>query len=285
MTIHDDRLQEEEERFRAALAEIASKDRRRQKLASILILCASVLAAVWLLAVVYRVRELNERAGELRRNNEQFQKRNQELQAKSQELLVKTSDLVRTQENLLNFLAEVTSEESIGLVAPGVDWAQTKAQIVSMPAGTRKSVLLSAILLAWKAIPFSTSNISLTRGLDSPHFINYILQRYGVQVRTDSGQRLSDAMMAQFEKVDKPLPGDLIFYRGNVGSFVVMYIGPGRPEGKGVAVGTLQTGEELMVLDTADINTPRYPFIGYFRVPYSESGAAGLPRSRARSVS
>jgi hypothetical protein len=47
-----------------------------------------------------------------------------------------------------------------------------------------------------------------------------------------------------------------------------MYVGPGRSEGKGVAIGALQTGEELRVLDTAYINTPVYPFIGYFRVPY-----------------
>jgi cell wall-associated NlpC family hydrolase len=276
MTIHDSYTQDEEQRFREALAEIAAKDRHRQRVALTLIILAVLVAAAWLLFAVHQVHTLNERASTLRRESEYFQRENQKLQERSQKLLAKTADLVRTQEDLLNFLAEVTSRESIGLVAPEVDWVKTKAQILSMPAGTRKSVLLSAVLLAWKAIPFSMSNTSLRQGLDSPHFINYILQRYGVPVRTDSGQRLSDAMMSRFKRVDEPLPGDLIFYRGNVGNFVVMYIGPGRPGGKGVAVGTLQTGEELMVLDTAYINTPRYPFIGYFRIPYPESRSSSV---------
>lgn len=30
------------------------------------------------------------------------------------------------------------------------------------------------------------------------------------------------------------------------------------------------TGEELQVVDTEHINTPLYPFIGYFRVPYPD---------------
>jgi hypothetical protein len=89
-------------------------------------------------------------------------------------------------------------------------------------------------------------------------------------VNARAGERLSSAMMRQFARVESPLPGDLIFYRGNVGSFVVMYLGPGAAAGKGTAVGTLQTGEEVQILDTANINTPVYPFIGIFRVPYSQ---------------
>jgi hypothetical protein len=48
-----------------------------------------------------------------------------------------------------------------------------------------------------------------------------------------------------------------------------MYIAPGSANGKGVAVGTLQTGEEVQILDTANIRTSVYPLIGYYRVPYS----------------
>lgn len=89
-----------------------------------------------------------------------------------------------------------------------------------------------------------------------------------MKVDVQPGQRLSDAMMTAFNRVDSPLPGDLIFYRGNVGNFVVMYIGPGEPRGHGVAIGTLQTGEEVQILDTAHVNTPRYPLIGIYRVSY-----------------
>ena len=181
-----------------------------------------------------------------------------------------TQGLVRTQDAVLDFLGGVTATERIRLVDPSVDWPATKARILAMEPGARKNAILAAILLAWKELPFSTENRGLGRGLDSPHFIDVVLSRTGVRVTQRPGERLSDAMMRSFQRVDAPLPGDLIFYRGNVGSFVVMYVGPGAPEGKGVAVGTLQTGEEVQVLDTANINTPVYPFIGYFRVPYPE---------------
>jgi hypothetical protein len=263
MTNNDSVLQTEEQRFRGTLAEIAARDKRRRRNGLVLTIVVVAAAALWLAASVAQVRKLSSRAEEL-----QIQVNN--LGQVKNSLETRTKELSRTQEDLLDFLGGVASQEAIRLLDSGVDWPKTKAEIIAMPAGPRKSALLSAILLAWKAVPFSLSNKGLTQGLDSPHFINLILQRYGVVVKQRPGQRLSDAMMGEFQRVDQPLPGDLIFYRGNVGSFVVMYIGPGRSEGKGVAVGTLQTGEELRVLDTADINTPVYPFIGYFRVPYPQ---------------
>jgi hypothetical protein len=180
----------------------------------------------------------------------------------------RTRSLVQTQESVLDFLGSVTTGDRIRLVDRAVDWNRTKREIMAMPTGPRKSAVLAAILLAWKELPFSLDNRGLSHGLDSPHFIKVVLERVGVAVTQRPDERLSDAMMRQFQRVDSALPGDLIFYRGNLGSFVVMYVAPGMPGGKGVAVGTLQTGEEVQVLDTQHINTPVYPLIGVFRVPY-----------------
>lgn len=183
-------------------------------------------------------------------------------------LETRTRELQQTEESVLDFLGGVTSKEKFRLIDPSVDWPRTKATILAMDAGPRKSAVLDAILLAWKNLPFSLEDRSLSRGLDSPHFMNVVLSIAGIHVQQRKDEKLSDAMMRQFQRVDSPLSGDLIFYHGNVGSFVLMYIGPGSPEGKGVAIGTLQTGEEVMVLDTKNVNTPAYPFIGFFRVPY-----------------
>jgi hypothetical protein len=262
--------QTEEERFRGALAEIADRDRRRERSVLVLTVVMILAAAGWLYFSATQVRRLSREADELKATRQRLLENITTLQTSLKNLKAQANDLSRTQEDLLDFLGSVAAQESIQLLDEGVDWERTKTNLMRMPAGTRKSVLLSAILLAWKAVPFSLSNVGLKHGLDSPHFIELILERYGVHVQQHSGQRLSDAMMSQFKRVEDPLPGDLIFYRGNVGSFVVMYLGPGDPEGKGVAVGTLQTGEELRVLDTSSINTPSYPFIGYFRVPYPE---------------
>lgn len=187
------------------------------------------------------------------------------------DLQASESDLRQTQIGILNFLGGVTSNEQIRLIDRSVDWSKTKVNVINMPNGPRKAAVLDALLLAWKDLPFSLGNRSLGTGLDSPHFIDVVLRSEGIHVAQRTGERLSDSMMREFKIVDHPLPGDLIFYHGNVGSFALMYIGPGAADGKGVAVGTLQTGEEVMVVDTKNINTPVYPFIGYFRVPYPDS--------------
>jgi hypothetical protein len=201
----------------------------------------------------------------------QLEQEKQQLSDSVKYLRSHTDELLRTQEGVLDFLGGVTTGERIRLIDPSVNWAQTKKYLIDMPAGPQKNAVLTAILLAWKDLPFSLDNHSLASGLDSPHFINVVLSSVGVTVQKGSNERLSDAMMRQFKKVDSPMPGDLIFYKGNVGSFAMMYIAPGSADGKGIAVGTLQTGEEVQVVDTVHINTPVYPFIGYFRVPYPES--------------
>lgn len=234
-------------------------------------LLSSVGAVVVLGALVYAVaglKSLEQQRATLSSEVSSFEQKVSALRARA-------TDLESTQSDLLAFLGDVTSQESIRFVDPGVDWISAKATILSLPAGPRKSVVLSAILLAWKAVPFSLENRGLSRGLDSPHFVNSVLSRYGVDVAPNSGERLSDAMMRTFEKAESPEPGDLLFYRGNVGSFVVIYVAPGKPGGHGVAVGTLQTGEELRILDTASMNTAVYPFIGVFKVPYRSLGASG----------
>jgi hypothetical protein len=201
----------------------------------------------------------------------QLEKEKEQLSASIKYLRSHTDELLQTQESVLDFLGGVTSGDRIRLIDPSVNWTQTKKYLVNMPAGPQKTAVLTAVLLAWKDLPFSLDNHSLASGLDSPHFIGIVLSNVGVPVQKGPNERLSDAMMRQFKKVDSPMPGDLIFYKGNVGSFVMMYLAPGSADGKGVAVGTLQTGEEVQIVDTVHINTPVYPFIGYFRVPYPES--------------
>ena len=210
----------------------------------------------------YKLRELEAEKNDLIRQKDQLAREIAELQSH-------TADLLNTQKGVLDFLGGVTNAQRIRLVDPSVNWPSVEKYIDALPAGKRKLAVLTGLLLAWKDLPFSLNDTSLATGMDSPHFVNSIISQLGVQVSVSPGERLSDAMMRQFKRVDTPLPGDLIFYHGNVGSFALMYIAPGSPAGKGVAVGTLQTGEELQVVDTEHINAPVYPFIGYFRVPYS----------------
>ena len=256
-----------EQVFREQLSRLSKEDSRRKSFGITLMVSATLVSIALLGAMVFQTYEWSNRAERLRAEAEALKGTVVQLGAQARQLQ-------STQSDLLDFLQSVTAGESIHLVDPSVDWLSTKAYLISLPASPRKSAVLSAILLAWKDMPFSLQNRGLRSGLDSPHFINEILSRYRVEVKAQPGQRLSDAMMRTFQRTEKAEPGDLLFYRGNVGSFVLMYIGPGRPSGKGVAVGTLQTGEELRVLDTAFINTPVYPFLGYYRVPFVPSNSS-----------
>jgi NlpC/P60 family len=237
---------------------------RNSKRAALLSLLGFLLILGSMAYAALKVRRLTEEKQKLEQDVTHLRKSISDLRSRE-------ADLRQSQIGILNFLGGVTSGEEIRLIDRSVDWSSTKANIIGMPSGARKDAVLDALLLAWKDLPFSLGNDSLAKGLDSPHFIDVVLQNAGIHVAQRAGERLSDAMMREFERVNQPLPGDLIFYHGNVGSFVLMYIGPGSADGKGVAVGTLQTGEEIQVVDTKNINTPAYPFIGYFRVPYPSS--------------
>jgi cell wall-associated NlpC family hydrolase len=243
----------------AKLDELAKGSKR----AATISLLGFLLVLISMGYAAYKLTQLEKEKEALTYQRDQLAREVTDLQSRANELL-------KTQKGVLDFLGGVTNGERIRLVDPSVNWASVEKYIDALPAGKRKSAILTALLLAWKDLPFSLNDRTLLTGLDSPHFINSIISQLGIHVEVSPKERLSDAMMRQFKRADSPLPGDLIFYRGNVGSFVLMYIGPGSPAGKGVAVGTLQTGEELQVVDTEHINTPVYPFIGYFRVPYTD---------------
>jgi hypothetical protein len=236
---------------------------RASRRAAAISLLGFLLVIAALTYAMLQLRNLERKRQELEQSVKVLQDSVGTLERRSQELL-------RTQNGVLDFLGGVTAGERIRLIDRSVDWERTKRYVMALESGPRKDAILAAVLLAWKELPFSLENRGLSSGLDSPHFIEVVLSRVGVQVKPRPRERLSDAMMRQFSRVESPLPGDLIFYRGNVGSFVLMYMGPGSAGGKGIAVGTLQTGEEVQVLDTANINTPVYPFIGFFRVPYAQ---------------
>ncbi|MEA5256386.1 NlpC/P60 family protein [Arcicella aquatica] len=150
----------------------------------------------------------------------------------------------------------------------GINWNSVTKSITNLPSGKRKTSVFIALLMTWKEIPFMLNKKNPSIGFDSPRFIKYVLEQVGVNVEKKKDERLSDAMMRSFQKVEKPLPGDLIFYKGKVGSFCLIYLGDGLENGQGIAIGTLQAISPLSIYETKNINTPFFPFIGYYRPNY-----------------
>ena len=181
----------------------------------------------------------------------------------------------------LIFLNKVADDSQVSILDKDVDWSFVKTAIDELPNGARKQAVLTAILLAWKEVPFSMGKQSMTKGFDSPRFIEYVLSKNGVKVTKAPNERMSDALMRSFEKVAKPIPGDLVFYHGQVGSFGFIYLGEGGPSSAGIGIGTLQQIAPLQIISLDNINTPYFPLIGYFRVSYPNENPEVQPDSQA----
>lgn len=74
--------------------------------------------------------------------------------------------------------------------------------------------------------------------------------------------------MGQFTKVSDPQPGDLLFFKGEIGNFGLFYLAPGSSSGLGIAIGALGTEDPCVITDAH--SNPDFPFIGYFRVIYPD---------------
>ena len=149
-----------------------------------------------------------------------------------------------------------------------IDWGSVKKTIISLPSGKRKLALTIALLTTWKQIPFELGKNTPKSSFDSPGYIQYVLKQTGVNISRNTAEPLSVTIMKRYKKVDEPLPGDLIFYKGQIGSFGFFYLAPGTANGQGIAIGTLQAASPLGIYDTININTEYFPFIGYYRVEY-----------------
>lgn len=249
-------MQNSENELQQILKNITEREKKIYKKSLILIIITVLLIGLWWLFSFYRIKQLDQQSTI--------------LEAKIDTLETKANELRATQEDILDFLAKVTSEEQIRLFDPDVDWNNTKKRILDLPPGKRKQAVFAAILLAWKEIPFELNKQSLSLGFDSPRFIRFVLSQVGIEIADRPGIPLSVRMMQIFKQVETPLPGDLIFYRGQVGNFVFMYLAEGNPYGKGVGVGMVGKIFPLLIVDTVNVNSLYYPFVGYFRVKYPD---------------
>jgi cell wall-associated NlpC family hydrolase len=177
-------------------------------------------------------------------------------------------ELRSTQDNILKFLTEIVDGKKVNLLDADVAWSDVQRGVDAIGPGARKQAILTAILLAWKDIPFAMGQSTPNQGFDSPRFLAYVLEKNGVRIQPRPNERLSDALMRICTRVDKPRPGDLVFYKGQVGSFGFLYLADDQPFVAGIGVGTLQAIEPLQIMRLANVNTPYFPLIGYYRVPY-----------------
>jgi len=250
------------------LARTSSRTALATALSASLVVAAIAYSSLRLYQVKAEVDRKNEQVKVLDREKAAIAKEVAKLRTEAAEKSKQVELLTSTQGDLLKFLGGVTEKEKIRLIREDVDWPRISKGIQELPPGRRKQAVLGAILLAWQNIPFALGGQSAAKGFDSTGFVQFLLGRVGIPVTKDPSERLSVALMRMFARVDSPQPGDLMFYKGNVGNFVMMYLGPGSQMGRGVCIGTFESGQPVQVMDSANFMTSVYPFIGYFRVTY-----------------
>lgn len=214
-------------------------------------------------------KELKEVRFELRKSSDSLYKQKKAVA----ELKSKITGLKHDEQQLNQYLIsliESTQANQGNSLADGekIDWNNIKKTIINLPSGKRKLALTIALLTTWKQIPFELGKNTPKSSFDSPGYIQYILKQTGINIARNNAEPLSVTIMKRYKKVDDPLPGDLIFYKGQIGSFGFFYLGPGTANGQGTAIGTLQAAFPLGIYDTININTEYFPFIGYYRVEY-----------------
>jgi len=186
------------------------------------------------------------------------------------EAQIKLSNIEKTQNSILDTLVQVADERNIDILDRSIDWPFVRSELIELDPGDRKNVLMNALLLSWKSIPFSMGQEGIVNGFDSPRFLRYVLSTVDVDVSTVPGQRLSDTLMNSFKKTNNPKPGDLVFFEGQVGSFGFILLNVGQTDSDHVGIGTLQKSAPLQIIKMQNINTRYFPLIGYFSVNYPD---------------
>ncbi len=243
---------------------------RRSRNTALVTLLGALLTLGALLYAFVQLQSLARQIELKRQEIRQLEVQAKEKQKQIDELKRRIEDLSRTESGLLEFLAAVTAGEKLHILDPSVDWPRLKSHLVAMPAGRRKQALLVALLYAWKEIPFQLGGESLGSGFDSPRFLQRVLSDVGVKFQASPGVRLSDSIMNQLQKTASPQPGDLAFFKGQVGSFGFILLSTGDEKSAPVGIGTLQKIAPLQVISLSNINTPVFPLIGYFHVRYPD---------------
>ena len=166
---------------------------------------------------------------------------------------------------ILSQIDKILQKEKVSLFNEGVDAEQVATALANVPAGNKKVVLSTALLLPLRKYRFRLGGHSPAYGFDSPEFARYVLSFAGKDIPNEKNKFLSEIMMEQLEKTDTPQPGDLMFFEGSPGNIALFYLSGGKSEGNGVGIGFLGKNFPGGFYDTSQIDTK---FLGYYRVNY-----------------
>ncbi|WP_420322556.1 NlpC/P60 family protein [Flagellimonas sp.] len=220
-----------------------------------------------------KLNELTSRLSSTRENLDLAELKTDSLELYFDNMLLKVDSLKNDERTLTQFLINLikTSQENVQADADNIDWEILEENLNNMPSGKRKSAIFISLLMTWKEVPFDLGKKNPSVGFDSPRFLAYVLNQVGIKVQRKPNEPLSVTLMNKFDKVDTPKIGDLIFYKGQIGNFGLIYLGPNKDDSsQGIGIGTLQSISPLSIYDTKNLNIEFYPLRGFYRVNYED---------------
>jgi cell wall-associated NlpC family hydrolase len=222
---------------------------------------------ILLIATSYTLYSLRTELNEKQAAMETLAREAEERERKVAELEGKIKNLVDTQAEVLRSTANILESKKIQNIRQDVDWNSTLNDIVNMEPGKRKVAVVTSILLAIKQLKFRLGGRNPRQGFDSPGFIQYVFSFVEMDMPSQPGKMLSVSMMETCSEVSEPKAGDLMFFEGRPGNFVLLYLSPGKEGSPGVGAGHLGTNLSTGIYDTFQF---KGKFKGYYRPPYPD---------------
>jgi cell wall-associated NlpC family hydrolase len=226
-------------------------------------------AAHYISELKTEISNLNVTRKDLQNKLDELQNEIKQKNIDKEDIDKKINNLNNTQKSIFDFLTSITNANKIKFIDSDIDWEKVQEHLIYMKSGKRKEAIFGAIIMSSVGIRFKLGEKSPQKGFDSSTFIEYVLSQVGVKINRQANKRPSESIMGQFIKVSDPQPGDLLFFKGEIGNFGLFYLAPGSSSGHGIAIGALGSENPCVIADTQSIN-PDFPFIGYFRVIYPD---------------
>lgn len=172
---------------------------------------------------------------------------------------------------VMSTIGEVINAANIEIIDPDIQFSDIETDFSKLAPGKRKQAVMVAILMAWKSIPFATGGTDVDRGLGSPEFLFFVLERVGIKIPRESNKLPSESLMRTLKKVEQPAIGDIAMYRGSSGFYGAFVVSLGEKSGGPIGLGGYNSTLPVQIRSLSRGNREAHPLIGYFHVPYEEA--------------
>jgi len=234
-------------------------------IASLLVLVSTVYS--W-----YQVRALHRELEVLESEKSRIEQQKLQLEGEVRLRTRKVQSLKATESDILDTLNRLIAFESVDrhTISPE-QWREVKGRIMELPPGRRKTALFTAFVVASGPIHFKMGGENQKEGFDAVSYITYVLDKVGIVFpRPSPGEHMSDTIINKLVRTEHPMVGDLMFFSAGGGMRMgLFYLGQGRSGGRGIGLGQLPGDSSIHVIDS--IRAARFPFVGYFSIPYDVS--------------